>query len=76
MSNEEILLAKLRRLPERERERLLSQIEKWIEQSTVSRPVEVQRAVAVVENTWASLSLDRATLHWVAEDKELEYDLG
>jgi len=76
MSNEETLLAKLRRLPEGERERLLGQIDKWIEQSIASQPVDVQRAVAAVENTWASLSLDRATLHWVAEDKELEYDLG
>lgn len=76
MSIEEVLLAKLRRLPEGERERLLSQIDKWIAQYVMPQPVDPQQAVAAVEGTWASFVLDPETLHWVAEDKELEYDLG
>lgn len=76
MTKEEALLAKLRRLPDRERERVLHQIEQWLEQSLVPQPVNVQQAMAAVESTWASLLLNPATLHWVAEDDELEYDLG
>ena len=34
------------------------------------------QALAAVQSTWATISLDPQTLHWVAEDKELEYDLG
>ena len=34
------------------------------------------QAIATVQNTWATVSLDPQTLRWVAEDKELEYDLG
>jgi hypothetical protein len=76
MSSEEAILAKWRQLSEPEREQLLDQIEKWLAYRVAPQPEDVQRAVAAVENTWASLSLDRETLRWVAEDKELEYDLG
>lgn len=76
MSIEEMLFAKLRRLSEQERKRLLRQIDKWIEENVTPQPADVQRAVAAVESTWASLSLDQATLRWVAEEKGLEYDLG
>ena len=34
------------------------------------------QALEAVQSTWATLPLDRQTLHWVGEDKELEYDLG
>ena len=34
------------------------------------------QALATVQSTWATVSLDPQTLRWVAEDKELEYDLG
>lgn len=76
MSTEEMLLAKLERLPQHERERLLRELDEWIEQNVMLRSDDVQRALAAVESTWASLSLDRATLRWIAEDTELEYDLG
>ena len=74
MHNEEMLLAKLRRLPEREREQLLGQIDRWIEQNTASPSADVERAISAVQSTWASVPLTPATLRWVAEDKELEYD--
>ena len=73
---EETLLAKLRRLSEEERERLLRQIDRWIEENVAPQSADTQQAVAAVESTWGSLSLDPATLRWVAEEKELEYDLG
>jgi hypothetical protein len=37
---------------------------------------DIQRAMAAVKSTWATVSLDEKTLRWVAEDKELEYELG
>ncbi len=72
MNTEAMLLAKLQRLPQGERERLLRQIEEWLEQAT--RSADVQRAVTAVESTWDSLPLDQTALRWIAEDKELEYD--
>ena len=34
------------------------------------------QALAAIQSTWATVSIDPQTLRWVAEDKELEYDLG
>ena len=34
------------------------------------------QALEAVQSTWATILLDPQTLRWVAEDKELEYDLG
>ena len=76
MTLEEAVVAKLRHLPESERERLLRLIDEWIEQSLASQAVDVQQAVTAVQSTWARLALDQKTLSWVTEAKELEYDLG
>ena len=76
MSTEEALLAKLRHLPERERERLLRRIDEWIEQNITPQSVNVQQAVTAIQSTWSSMALDQKTLRWVAEDKDLEYDFG
>ena len=76
MTLEEAVVAKLQRLPAGKREKVLLLIEEWIEQHSTTDMEEAQRAVAVVQNTWATLTLDQQTLHWIAEDKELEYDLG
>jgi len=76
MTLEEAVVAKLQRLPAGKREKVLLLIDEWIEQHSTADMEEVQRAVAVVQNTWATLTLNQKTLHWIAEDKELEYDLG
>ncbi len=76
MTLEEAVVAKLQQLPENEREKLLFLIDEWIEQHRTADTRDVQRAVAAVQSTWASITLDQQTLRWVAEDKELEYDLG
>jgi len=76
MITEETLLAKLRNLPKHEREQLLRRIDEWIAQNVPPQPADIRRAIAAVQDTWASLPLNRKTLRWVAEDKELEYDLG
>lgn len=43
---------------------------------TEAEPVDVSQALAAVESSWASFSLDEKTLRWVAEDADLEYELS
>jgi hypothetical protein len=76
MTLEETVVAKLQQIPESERNKLLHLIDEWIEQHVVVDMADAQQAIAAVQSTWATITLDRQTLHWVAEDKELEYDLG
>ena len=76
MTLEEIVVTKLQQLPEHERQQLLVFIDTWIEQHRTADPSDIQQAIAAVQSTWATVTLDQKTLRWVAEDKELEYDLG
>ena len=76
MTLEEAVVAKLQQLPENERQKLLILIDIWIEQYRMTDPRDIQRAMAAVQSTWATVTLDQQTLYWVAEDKELEYELG
>ena len=75
MTLQEAVVAKLQRLPEGKREEVLL-LDEWIEQHCRADTEETRSAVAVVQHTWATLALNQETLRWVAEDKELEYDLG
>ena len=76
MTLEEVVVAKLQQLPENERQKLLVLLETWIEQHRTAAPSDIQQALAAVQSTWATVTLDPKTLRWVAEDKELEYELG
>jgi hypothetical protein len=76
MTLEEEVIAKLQQLPESERQKLLLLIDAWIEQHHTTDSRDIQRAMAAVQSTWATVTLDQKTLRWVAEDKELEYELG
>jgi hypothetical protein len=76
MTLEEAVVAKLQQLPENERQQLLVLIDTWIEQHRTTETRDIQQARAAVQSTWATVTLDQKTLHWVAEDKELEYDFG
>jgi hypothetical protein len=76
MTLEEAVVAKLQQVPENEREKLLLAIDEWITQHRTADTRDIQQATAAVQNTWATVTLDQQTLRWVAEDKELEYDLG
>jgi len=76
MTLEEAVVAKLQQLSENERRRLLVLIDEWIEQHCTADTRDVQQAMAAVQSTWATVTLDQKTLRWVAEDKELEYELG
>lgn len=35
----------------------------------------IQRSVSAVKSTWGSIKLDKKTLTFIAEDKEIEYDV-
>jgi hypothetical protein len=76
MTLEEIVVTKLQQLPEHERQKLLILIDTWIEQYRMADPSDIQQAMAAVQSTWATVTLEQKVLRWVAEDKELEYDLG
>ncbi len=76
MTLEEVVVAKLQQLPESERQKLLVLIDAWIDQHRTADTSDVQRAMAAVQSTWATVTLDQQMLRWVAEDKELEYELG
>ncbi len=76
MTLEEAIETKLRRIPEEKRAKVLLLLDEWIEQHHPEDIKETRRAVTIVQDTWATLTLDQEILRWVAEDKELEYDLG
>jgi hypothetical protein len=76
MTLEEVVVAKLQQLPENARQKLLVLIDTWIEQHRTADTSAIQQAMAAVQSTWATVTLDQKTLRWIAEDKELEYDLG
>ena len=75
MSIEETILTELRRLPADERKRTLHRIDNIIDAETAMKPMDVMQAVAAVDSTWASMSLGEDALRWIAEDKDLEYDV-
>jgi hypothetical protein len=77
MATEEAVLAKLRCLPDHERARVLSEVAKLVDEHIAAWNA-VQRGVAAVKSTWASIpvDLDDDTVRWLAEDKELEYETG
>ncbi|MDH3602068.1 MAG: hypothetical protein OEU26_20845 [Candidatus Tectomicrobia bacterium] len=76
MTLEEVVITKLQQLPENERQKLLVLIDAWIERRRTTDTQDTQQAIAAVQSTWATVTLDQKTLRWVAEDKELEYELG
>lgn len=76
MTLEEAVVAKLQQLAQNEREKFLFLIDEWIEQHRTTDTRNVQRAIAAIQGSWGTVTLDHKTLCWLAEDKEPEYDLG
>ena len=62
MTLEEAVVAKLQQLPENAREKLLCLIDAWIDQHRTTDAREVQRALAAVQSTWATITLYQQTL--------------
>lgn len=76
MTLEEIVVMKLQQLPAQAQQTLLVYLDTWIEQYQTAALGEIPQAIAAVQSTWATVTLDQQTLRWVAKDTELEYDLG
>ena len=62
MTLEEAVIAKLQQLPENAREKLLFLIDAWIDQHRTTDARQVQRSLAAVQSTWATITLDQQTL--------------
>ena len=71
--SEEAVLDKLKQLPENMKIELLD----FLIQKSLKRegPQDIKRAVSAVKDTWGSIRLSREALKFVAEDKEIEYEV-
>lgn len=78
-ASEENVLEKLKQLPENMQIELLDYMDFLIQRSQKNDEhhniQDIKNAVFAVEDTWGSIRLSRETLKFVAEDKELEYEV-
>ena len=75
-TSEEDVLDKLKRLPENMQIEILDFMDFLIQKSQIKEgSLDIKKAVAAVEGTWGSVRLTREDLKFVAEDKELEYEV-
>lgn len=70
---EQKVIERLRRLPENKKIEALDFID-YLAQRFEAARTKIEGAVSSVESSWASINLDKETLKFVAEDKELEYE--
>jgi len=73
--SEEEILDMLRILPESKKIEALDFLEFLSQRFKRVKRQDVKRAVLAVEDTWGSIKLDKKTLRYIAEDKEIEYDV-
>jgi len=73
--SEEEILDILKILPESKKIEALDFLEFLSQRFKRVKRQDVKRAVSAVENTWGSIKLDKKTLRYIAEDKEIEYDV-
>ena len=75
-ASEEEVLERVKQLPENMKIEMLDFLDFLIQKSRKREgPQDVKRAVSAVEDTWGSIRLSREVLKFVAEDKELEYEV-
>ena len=75
-ASEKDVLDRVKQLPENMKTELLDFLDYLIQKSRKREgPQDVKRAVSAVEDTWGSIKLSREVLKFVAEDKELEYEV-
>jgi len=72
---EEEILDMLKILPESKKIEALDFLEFLSQRFKRVKRQDVKRAVLAVEDTWGSIKLDKKTLRYIAEDKEIEYDV-
>lgn len=69
------ILQMLKLLPESKRVEVLDFVDFLTKKSGEENyQKDLRTAVSAVEDTWGSIKLDKRTLKYVAEDKELEYE--
>jgi hypothetical protein len=72
----EDVLDKLKLLPDDMKTELLDFMDFLIQKSRKSECArDIKKAVSAVEDTWGSIRLDRGSVKYIAEDKELEYEV-
>ena len=73
---EKDLIQKIGKLPEIQKMEALSYIEFLSEKfKRLKKRGGVDRALRAVEDTWGTINLNRRNLKYIAEDKELEYEI-
>lgn len=73
---EKDLIQKIGKLPEIQKMEALSYIEFLSEKfERLKRRGGVDRALRAVEDTWGTINLNRRNLKYIAEDKDLEYEI-
>ena len=75
-ASEEEVLERVKQLPENMKIEMLDFLDFLIQKSRKREgPQDIKKAVSAVEDTWGSIRLSRDVLKFVAEDKELEYEV-
>jgi len=70
------ILEKIRKLPEIQKIGVLNYIEFLNEKSIrAEQRGDVNHALKAVEDTWGSIKLSKEDLKYIAEDKNLEYEI-
>ncbi len=69
----------LKNLPDEKKTEVLDFLEYLLQRSesgklSPNKP-DLKTAVSAVERTWGSINLNKSILQFIAEDKELEYDV-
>ena len=73
---EKDLIQKIGKLPEIQKMEALSYIEFLSKKfKRLKRRRGVDRALRAVEDTWGTINLNRRNLKYIAEDKDLEYEI-
>lgn len=75
VKDNEGILQRLNLLPENKKDEVLDFIDFLLKKNRKEKEQKnSEDAIAAVNNTWGSVKLDRETLKYIAEDKELEYE--
>lgn len=74
--SEKKILNMLTLLPDSEKTEVLDFLDFLVQRSRKEEgQKDLKKAISAVEDTWESIKLDKATLKYIAEDKELEYEI-
>lgn len=72
---EEEILNILKVLPENKKIEAMDFLEFLSQSVKKEKRQDIKNAISAIEKTWGSIRLDKKTLKYIAEDKEIEYDI-